>query len=94
MTHESQCTPQEYTQGFSIPSCYSKGRWESPVQVPFNFTEMEENVIIPDNAEFKQVKPWEKNATKADGTEADPQDPEVYFVFCFCCDKDPDTILQ
>ena len=40
------------------------------------------------------MKPWGENNTKADGTEADPQDPEVHFVFCFCCDKDTDTILQ
>ena len=72
----------------------SNGRWESPAQVPFNFTEMGENILIPDNAKFEQVKPWGKNATKADGTDADPQDPEVYFTFCFCCDKDPETILQ
>ena len=69
-------------------------RWESPAQVPFNFTEMGENILIPDNAKFEQVKPWGKNTTKADGTDADPQDPEVYFTFCFCCDKDPDNILQ
>ena len=70
------------------------GGWESPLQVPFNFTKMGENILIPDNAKFEQVKPWGKNATKADGTELDPQDPEVYFTFCFCCDKDPETILQ
>ena len=53
----------------------SKGRWEIPAQVPFNFTEMGENILIPENAKFEQVKPWGRNATKADGTEADPQDP-------------------
>ena len=72
----------------------SKGRWEIPAQVPFNFTEMGENILIPENAKFEQIKPWGRNATKADGTEADPQDPEVYFTFCFSCDKDPETILQ
>ena len=72
----------------------SNGRWESPAQVPFNFTEMGENILIPDNAKFKQVNPCGKNATKADGTEADPQDPEVYFTFCFCCNNDSETILQ
>ena len=55
---------------------------------------MGENLLVPDNAKFEQVKPCGKNATKADGAEADLQDPEVYFMFCFCCDKDPDTILQ
>ena len=55
---------------------------------------MGENILIPENAKFEQVKPWGRNATKADGTEADPQDPEVYFTFCFSCDKDPETILQ
>ena len=72
----------------------SKGRWEIPAQVPFNFTEMGENILIPENAKFEQVKPWGRNAKKADGTEADPQDPEVYFTFCFSCDKDPETIMQ
>ena len=66
----------------------------TPAQAPFNFTEMGENILIPENAKFEKVKHWGKNATKADGTEADPQDPEVYFTFCFSCDKDPETILQ
>ena len=65
-----------------------------PSTVTFNFTGTEENILIPDNAKFEQVKPWGKNATKANGMEVDPQDPEIYFTFCFCCDKDPDTILQ
>ena len=72
----------------------SNGRWEIPAQIPFNFNEMGGNILIPDNAKFEQVKPWRRNATKADRTEADPQDPEVYCMFCFCCDKDPETILQ
>ena len=55
---------------------------------------MGENILIPENAKFEQVKPWGKNATKTNETEADPQDPEVYFTFCFCCNKDLDTILQ
>ena len=55
---------------------------------------MGENIQIPENAKFEQVKPRGKNATKDDGTEADPQDPEVYFTFCFSCDKDPENILQ
>ena len=35
----------------------SKGRWEIPAQVPFNFAEMGDNMLIPENAKFKQVKP-------------------------------------
>ena len=86
---------QKVDDSFSIETIEvgnSNGRWESPAQAPFSFTEMGENILIPDNAKFKQVKPWGKNATKADGTEADPQDTEVYFTLCFCCGKDPDTI--
>ena len=81
---------------FSIESIEvgnSNGRWESPAQVPFNFTEMGENVLIPDNVKFKQVKPWGRIAAKADRTEADPQDTEVYFTFYFCCKKDLESIL-
>ena len=36
----------------------SKGRWEIPAQVPSNFTEIGENILIPENANFKQVNPW------------------------------------
>ena len=72
----------------------SNGRLASSAQVPFNFTKMGGNILIPDNVKFEQVKPWGKYATKADGTDADLQDSEVYFTFCFCCDKYPDTILQ
>ena len=91
------------TEGHKVDNCFaiktievgnSNGRWKIPAQVPFKFTGMGENILIPDNTKFKQVKPWGKNATKADGTEADPQDPEVYFTFCFCCNNDPETILQ
>jgi hypothetical protein len=51
----------------------SKGRWEILAQVPFNFTDMGANILIPDNAKFEQIMPWGRNATKADGTEVDPQ---------------------
>ena len=72
----------------------SKGRWENPTQVPFEFTDMGANILTPENATFEQVEPWGRNTTKVDETEADPQDPEVYFAFYISCDKDPDTILQ
>ena len=72
----------------------NKRRWETPAQVQFNFTEMGENIQIPENAKFEQVNPWGKNATKTDGTKAAPQDPEVCFTFCSSCDKDPESILQ
>ena len=72
----------------------TKGRWETSAQVPFNFTDLGRNILIAENAKFQQVQPWGKNAKKADGTDADPQDPEVYFTFCFSSDKDPEAILQ
>ena len=72
----------------------SKGGWMISAQVPFKFGEKGEISLIPENAKFKQVKPWGKNATKVDGAESDPQGPEAYFTFCLSCDDDPQTILQ
>ena len=34
-----------------------------------------------------------EKATNEDGTEAELIDPEVYFTFCFSCDKDPEELL-
>jgi hypothetical protein len=70
-----------------------RGRWEKSSEVPFNFTELGAAVKIADNARFEKVKPWGRRATNEDGTEADLIDPEVYFTFCFSCDKDPDELL-
>ena len=50
----------------------SKGRWETPAHIPFDFTEMGENILVPENAKFEQVKPWGRNITKANSTETSP----------------------
>ena len=54
-----------------------KERLETPAQVPFNFTDLGANILIPKNAQFEQVKPWGDNSKKANGTEADPKYPKV-----------------
>ena len=72
----------------------TKGGWETPAQVPFNFTDLGGNILIAENAKFQQVQPWGEHSKKADGTDADPQDPKVYFTFCFSSDKDPESILR
>ena len=68
-------------------------RVESTAQLPINYTNLTATIKVSENAKFEKSKP--SGRKKWRGVHEDSlEGPEVYFVFDFSCDVDPDDLIE